>query len=520
MVFVRKVRTACGATAVQIAERQGGRDRVLEHLGSAHTESELAALVAAARRKVYPGQGELDLSAGAVPAGHAMITSKSSAVLWQVLTSAYTRLGFDAVGDESFKQLVLAPIIEPTSKADSLRVLDEIGVGHASLRTMFRSLARAQERGYRDVIATACFIHAAASGDVSLCLYDVTTLYFEAENEDELRKVGYSKERWVDPQIVVGLLVDRAGFPLEIGCSEGNTAETTTIIPVIRQFQERHSRSDMVVVADAGTLSASNLKDLDAAGLRFIVGSRVTKAPADLASHFRWHGDAFTDGQLIDTITPRVATKTAHAVNDASKRAEPVWDPDVHDRSWRAVWAYSRKRAARDGRTLTLQENRARAVVAGEKAARTPRFVTTKHGTQTLDEASLARARRLAGLKGYVTNIPADVMPASEVIASYHDLWHVEASFRMSKSDLKARPIFHHTRESIEAHLTTVFAALAVARYLQDATGMSIKKIIRTLRPLQLMTLTIAGHEHTAAEPLTEAAREIIAATGTEWPTH
>ncbi|MBK8470605.1 MAG: IS1634 family transposase [Actinomycetales bacterium] len=519
MVFVRKVPTASGATAVQIAERQGGRDKVLEHLGSARTESELAALVEAARRKVYPGQGELDLSAGAVPAGHAVITSKASAVLWQVLSSAYTRLGFGAVGDESFRQLVLARIVEPTSKADSLRVLDEIGVEHASLRTMFRSLARAQERGYRDVVAAACFTHAAASGDVSLCLYDVTTLYFEAENEDELRKVGYSKERRVDPQIVVGLLVDRQGFPLEIGCFEGNKAETATIVPIVKAFQARHSLSDMVVVADAGMLSAGNLKELHEAGLRFIVGSRVTKAPADLASHFRWHGDAFTDGQVIDTITPRVATKAANATNDPAKRAEPVWDPGVHDRSWRAVWAYSRKRAVRDGKTLTLQENRAKSVVAGEKAARTPRFVTTKNGSQSLDEASLARARRLVGLKGYVTNIPATVMPASEVIASYHDLWQVEASFRMSKRDLKARPIFHHTRESIEAHLTIVFTALAVAHHLQNQTGMSIKKIVRTLRPLQQITLTIAGHEHTAADPLTDPAREILTATDTK-PTH
>ncbi len=266
VVFVRKVRTASGATAVQIAQRQDGRDRVLEHLGSAHTEAELAALVAVARRKMYPGQGELDLSAGAVPAGHAVITAKSSAVLWQVLSGAYARLGFDAVGDESFKQLVLARIVEPTSKADSLRVLEEIGVGHASLRTMFRSLARAQDRGYRHVLATACFAHAATSGDLSLCLYDVTTLYFEAEYEDELRKVGFSKERRVDPQIVVGLLVDRAGFPLEIGCFEGNTAETTTIIPLVKAFQARHSLADMVVAADAGMLSATNLKELDHPG--------------------------------------------------------------------------------------------------------------------------------------------------------------------------------------------------------------------------------------------------------------
>ena len=188
---MRKVRTASGAMAVQIAERLDGRDRVIEHLGSAHTGAELSALVAAARVKLHPGQGELDLTGGKVPSGQAVITAKTSALLWQVLAGAYARLGFDALGDESFKQLVLARIVEPTSKADSLRVLDEIGVEHASLRTMFRALARCQERGYREKVATACFTHAVTGGDLSLVLYDVTTLYFEAEHEDELRKVGY-----------------------------------------------------------------------------------------------------------------------------------------------------------------------------------------------------------------------------------------------------------------------------------------------------------------------------------------
>ena len=271
----------------------------------------------------------------------------------------------------------------------------------------------------------------------------------------------------MDPQVVVGLLVDRGGFPLEVGCFEGNKAETATLLPIVREFQARHGIEGLVVVADAGMLSAANLKELDEAGLRFIVGSRVTKAPKDLASHFRWHGDAFTDGQVIDTITPRHASRRVE--NDPLVKREPVWDPGGHPGSWRALWAYSAKRAARDAKTLTLQENRAKAVIAGEKTTRTPRFVTTAGGALTLDEKSLARARSLVGLKGYVTNIPAPVMPAREVIASYHDLWRVEQSFRMSKTDLRARPMFHHTREAIEAHLTIVFTALAVAREAQTA---------------------------------------------------
>lgn len=512
VVFVRKAAGRSGATKVQIAERRAGRDVVLEHVGTARSEAELAALMARARGRLRPGQGALDLDLGEASEldRPAVITSKCSALLWQVLSWAYETLGFDVLGDEAFKQLVLARLIEPTSKADSLRVLGEVGVQAASLRTMFRSLARAQDRGYRDQIAARCFEHATTAGDVSLVLYDVTTLYFEAEHEDDLRKVGYSKERRVDPQVVVGLLVDRAGFPLEIGCYEGNQAETATIIPIVKSFQERHNLADMVVVADAGMLSAANLKALDEANLRFIVGSRSTKAPQDLASHFRWHGDAFGDGQRIDTITPRTSTAAARAENDPGKRAEPVWDPTEHPRSWRAVWAYSAKRAARDTKTLTLQENKALAVIAGEKAARTPRFVKTAGGDKVLDTASLERARRLVGLKGYVTNIPATVMPPGEVIASYHDLWQVEASFRMSKTDLRARPIFHHTRDAIEAHLTVVFAALAIARHLQNTTGLSIRRIVRTLRPLQQITVRIAGHDHQAHDRLTPDAQAIL----------
>lgn len=145
------------------------------------------------------------------------------------------------------------------------------------------------------------------------------------------------------------------------------------------------------------------------------------------------------------------------------------------------MWAYSAKRAARDNRTLTMQENRAKDVIAGAKSAKTPRFVKNTNGTRTLDQASLARARRLVGLKGYVTNIPAHLMTAGEVIASYHDLWRVEQSFRMSKTDLRARPMFARTRDSIEAHLTIVFTALALSREIQNRTGLSLRRVLRTL---------------------------------------
>jgi hypothetical protein len=517
VAWIRRVRTASGATAVQIAGYDGGRRKIVAHVGSARTEAELGILLERAREMLAdPAQGVFDLGiepaapqarlvapaarpalfgtespGGALAAaGPARVVSTDSRVLFQALDGVFGDLGFGGLGDEVFRDLVLARVVEPTSILDAGRVLADLGRKAASDKTMRRTLARCADRGYRDKIAGLCFAHATASGNISLILYDVTTLYFEAEHEDALRKVGYSKERRVDPQIVVGLLVDRHGFPLEISCFEGNQAEKLTILPVIRQFQARHGLEAMVVVADAGMLSAANLADLDDAGLGFIVGSRVTKAPVDLESHFRWHGDAFTDGQVIDTLTPKTGKNKD---NNPALKAEPAWNRQDHPKSWRAVWAFSAKRFARDNRTLTAQENRARDVISGAKSARTPRFVKNAGGTPALDEKALARARKLAGLKGYVTNLPAAVMPPAEVISCYHDLWHVEQSFRMSKTDLAARPMFVRKHDAIEAHLTIVFTALAVAREAQDRTGLAIRNVIRQLRPLRSATIAVNG---------------------------
>ncbi|MGO0605998.1 IS1634 family transposase, partial [Brevibacterium linens] len=160
---------------------------------------------------------------------------------------------------------------------------------------------------------------------------------------------------------------------------------------------------------------------------------------------------------------------------------------------------------------LNLQRNRALAIIDGDKPAKKARFVKVTDEETTFDEKAYERAMKLSGFKGYVTNIPAGTMPAAEVIGSYHDLWHVEQSFRMSKTDLRARPIFHRTRDAIEAHLTLVFTALAVSRFMQAATGESLKKIITSLRPLREFTGRVGGQDITFDPEVTGEAREIAA---------
>lgn len=523
---MRRVRTASGAVAVQLVVKDRGEVVDIEHLGSAQTDADLALLLAAAQERLQPGQQALDLGElaaeparvadtadwtrpepGVAPAADAVssaapgrprsdraggrVVGTAALMLWNVLGAAYARLGFDdAVADEAFRAMVLARVIEPTSKADTVRVLDEIGAPAPTVKTLFRALARCQERDYRAKLAAACLAHTTRDGALGLILYDVTTLHFEAEKEDKLRKVGMSKERRVDPQVQVGLLVDRCGFPLEVHCFSGNTAETSTLLPVLEAFRERHKGSDLVVVADAGMLSAKNLNAIEDAGLWFIVGSRISKAPYDLAAHFERHGNAFDDGQVLESSRVMGTGKAA--------------------RSRRVVYQYRFARHKHDDRAINAMVDRAEKVAEGKRPLKKDRFVRIEATGTEVDWGLVDRARQLAGLKGYVTNLPESTMDGNAVVAAYHDLWQVEKSFRMAKSDLRARPMFHHKHESIEAHLTVVFAALAVARHLQDTTDTSIKNIVRILRTVRSATIRLGGQEITLDPDIPATAQTIL----------
>jgi transposase len=226
------------------------------------------------------------------------------------------------------------------------------------------------------------------------------------------------------------------------------------------------------------------------------VGSRISKAPYDLAEHFERHGDHFTDGQILESAR----------VMGTGKQA----------RTRRIVYQYSFKRRKRDDRAINAMIDRAEKIASGASSMRQPRFLKVKGATKEIDQNLIDRARQLAGLKGYVTNIGTEVMGGVAVIAAYHDLWQVEKSFRMAKTDLRARPIFHHQQDSIEAHLTIVFAALAISRYLQEHSSVSIKKLVTTLRPVRSATIKINGERLTLDPEIPPTARELLTTLGYE----
>jgi len=201
-------------------------------------------------------------------------------------------LGFDRAtsGDEVFRQLVVVRIIEPVSKLDSARVLEEAGVPPAPYRAVTRRLRVFARDSRRQQISAACAAHAGL-GPASLVLYDYSTLYFETSEGDGFRESGFSKERGLEPQITIGLLTGQDGFPLMVSAFEGNKAETKTMLAVIESFMAAHQLPDVTVVADAGMVPEANQKQIEAAGLSFILGAKIPHMPYVVSRWRREHPD-------------------------------------------------------------------------------------------------------------------------------------------------------------------------------------------------------------------------------------
>jgi hypothetical protein len=493
------------------SSRRGARD--IEHIGSAHDDAELELLKAVARQRLAAGQETLDLgldrAGGSERAQHGPleITWSRMGHLWDALAHTYWVLGLEhaASGDEVFEQLVLARIIEPTSKLDALRVLEEAGVTPPSYATVKRRLPVFAKQAWRQELAEACARHAGL-GPASLVLYDVSTLYFETDAGDGFRESGFSKERRLEPQITIGLLTDAAGFPLMVNAFEGNAAETTTMLPSIRALMAAHRLDDVTIVADAGMVSAGNQRAIEAAGLSFILGARIPDVPYVVKAWRETHpGTEIPDGHLFTQPWPASQTD--------NRRDQVIY------------YQYRADRARRTLRGIDEQVTKAEKAVAGKTAVKRNRFVRLSGGTRTVNRALEAKARALAGLKGYVTNLQAcpDGTPitAEFVIDAYHRLFQIEKSFRMSKHDLQARPIYHRQRDSIEAHLTIVFAALAVSRWIEDRTGWSIKKFVKTARRYRTIQIQAGAHTITAADPLPDDLRTALEAIHrTDKPAH
>ena len=282
----------------------------------------------------------------------------------------------------------------------------------------------------------------------------MTTLYFETFKDDySFQKKGFSKDnKSAQPQILVGLVVTREGFPVSCELFEGNTFEGKTMLPVINRFKEKYAIQTLTIVTDAAMLSFKNMEELGKNNLQYIVGARV--------------------GNLSDALTRDIAETLNKTEGVFVTRRTP---------HGMLICDYTKQRAAKDRHDREKQIQRAELrIKTGNPMLQRNRFLKEKTKTvYELNQKLIEKDELLDGIKGYYTNI-TDISPKL-LVARYKDLWHVEKAFRMAKSDLEARPMFHHKKESIEAHILIVFVSLCMAKAIELRAQLSIMKVKKSI---------------------------------------
>ena len=370
----------------------------------------------------------------------------------------YRLIGLGSLHDDCFCDLVIARILWPLSKAKTRDFLQSNLNKNYSLTALYREMQTAVLKDYQGKIESILWNFLQKQGEtISVLFFDVTTLYFEAFDEDDFRKCGFSKDHKSNqPQVTVTLTVTPTGFPLHLRSFSGNKFEGHTIIPCILNIREKHNLDDLIVVADSAMVSQNNMEELENHNLKFIVGARLGNLSKTIFN------------QIISVPKTDGATQRFNLGNNKA-----------------LVVSYSQKRAVKDKSDREKQLKRANyALTNPSTVARNFKFLEkTKFGDFTLNKNLLIKSEQLEGLKGYITN--AIYLTDKEVTDKYSQLWQVEKSFRISKSDLKARPIFHTAKEKIEAHLLIVFTALAIIRLAENTTKLSCAKILEKLSPVK-----------------------------------
>ncbi len=443
-MFVRKAANKSGNTSVQVVKKVKRKNKVLKHLGTARTPLELAHLVKAGqeyikRQRIDSGIISLFDSRFEKPALEKLLaklsfTQSLETATYQFLKYFYQAIGFNKLGDPCFQDLVIARIIKPSSKRQTREFLEfRLGKKY-SLTKIYRTLRTAGSEQCQEQIEQIVhqFVIDKISPVISVVFFDVTTLYYEAFDEDEVRKCGFSKDcKHGQPQVMAAITVTIHGMPLAMRMFPGNTFEGHVLLPCLEETIVRFQSDDCVVVADSAMLNKDNLDLLEERELKYIVGARLGNLSQKLF-------------QAIIKI-PK-ADKTTIRLSLTKKRF--------------MVIAYSSKRARKDKHDREKQIKKAKEVLAKpEKISQRYKFIRlSKKKVHDLNQPLIKKAKQLEGLKGYVSN--AKKLKDEEIVSKYAELWQVEKAFRMSKSDLKARPIFHTLRQSIETHLLLVFTAL------------------------------------------------------------
>lgn len=464
MYHIRTVKTTSGATAVQVVRYQNRKRIVVKHIGSARTPEEFLSLKQTAQiwidrqtKQQYLFPVEKKEVSTLLPLDKLRNLGFRYTFAYEVLMQIFRLFDFHRLGNQVLLDLVLVRMIQPASKRESLELLSELfGITHQRA-DLYRSIPVIVSLKETVETKTITFAQKYFTFDFSIVFYDVTTLYFEtfAEDSEAFRKPGFSKDNKPNqPQIVIGLIAARDGFPVAYDIFEGNTFEGKTLIPTICKFRDTYKVATLTVVADAAMISLPNIQSLVVNHLSYIVGARAANLKLDQIKQI---------------------SKELNAVDKASLRIETERGLLVCD--------FSAKRYKQDKREMEKQITKAEKLLLENQGLKRTKFIKNTGKTkQALNTGLIDKTKLLLGIKGYYTNLTHETNET--IINHYHNLWHVELAFRIAKSDLAIRPIYHFKKQTIEAHILICFMALAVCKYMEVKTGRSTKAIIKLLKKI------------------------------------
>lgn len=452
-MFVRQKANASGSVSVQVIDKSRGY-RVIKTIGVARDPGEIGRLVQQAKAFIARQSNQYALfhpdehDNGVVLDFVRTLTNASIRTVGPELIFGrlFDRIGFGAIPEKLFRDIVIARLVHPTSKLKTVDYLHRYQGKVVSADSIYLFLDRLNQSYARQVRRIASGHWHGILKQVTVVFYDMTSLYFEAEDEDDLRRIGFSKDgKFQNPQILLGLLVGERGYPIGYDIFEGNTFEGKTLLPVLERIEREHCFGRPVVVADAAMLSRDNVRLLDEAKYPFIVAARLRNEPHQVQEEILRRCVGLKNGQSV----------TIH-----------------RGQGRRLIVSYSDKRARRDAYN---RDKGLKRLVKRIGAGRMTKEHLNNRGynkflkltgevTVEIDQMMVKQACRWDGLKGYLTNTR---LSAARVMENYGQLWHIEKAFRISKTDLRIRPMYHRLRRRIEAHVLVAFVAYTIYKELE-----------------------------------------------------
>ena len=499
-MFVRKKANRSGSISVVVVDKSGGKFKEVHKVGVASDASDVEALIVLGNKwireyeeRIHPTidfDGEIEKrrleQSTLIDEYFSRIENVQLNGCELILDRVFDLVGFGRIEDKVFRQLVCSRLSFPASKAATVEYLKNHFDDDIDLSKIYRYLDKLNDR-HKSLVQDISVRHTieVLGGHIGVMFYDVTTLYFETDHEDELRKTGFSKEgRHSNPQIIFGLLVSLDGYPLAYCIHEGNKYEGHTMLPVINEFVRKYDLNGFIVVADSGLMTKANIAELERMGYKYIIGARIKNEPEEVKR------------QILSL--PKVSGQM-HEIDKGGGR--------------RLLVGYSDDRAGKDA------HNRSKGVKRLEKKFHSGRLtkenINRRGYNKFLDmvgetKVELNRERiwldaQWDGLKGYLTNTD---IPTGDIFTAYHNLWNVEKAFRIAKSKIEIRPMFHFTRRRIEAHLCICFVALKIykelERLLKSANiGMSVDKVLNMAKTVTTITIKMPdGQKVTRTMPM------------------